>query len=156
AIRNSFGVSPIAYKAGRYGVGEETADLLESFGYQIDLSILPARDLSAQHGPDFRLAPNRPYWFGAGNSLLAVPMTVGFAGALARVGGKIYPLVSGKRSLTLHVPGVLAQMGLLERITLTPEGITLDEMKRLVLSQVKMGHRIFTLTYHSSSLLAGG
>ena len=45
---------------------------------------------------------------------------------------------------------------MLDRIRLTPEGISIDEAKRLTLSQLRRGQRIFVLSYHSSSMLAGG
>ena len=44
---------------------------------------------------------------------------------------------------------------MLERIKLTPEGITIDEAKRLVRHMHGGGHRIFVLTYHTPSLEVG-
>jgi hypothetical protein len=43
----------------------------------------------------------------------------------------------------------------MERITLTPEGVSLDEHKRLTHALLKSGCRIFSYTYHSSSLMPG-
>jgi hypothetical protein len=54
-----------------------------------------------------------------------------------------------------HAPSVMARLGLLERIKLTPEGMSLEEAKRLVRHMIRGGHRVFVLTYHSPSLEAG-
>jgi hypothetical protein len=55
----------------------------------------------------------------------------------------------------LRMGGVLARLGLLERIRLSPEGMTIEEAKRLVRSMLAAGHLSFVLTYHSPSLAPG-
>jgi hypothetical protein len=56
----------------------------------------------------------------------------------------------------LHVAGVFAHLGLLERIRLTPEGISLSEAKRLTRTLLREhNQRIFVLSYHSPSLEPG-
>jgi hypothetical protein len=49
----------------------------------------------------------------------------------------------------------LARLGAVERIRLTPEGIRIEEAKRLVRHMKAAGHRVFVLTYHSPSLEPG-
>jgi hypothetical protein len=51
--------------------------------------------------------------------------------------------------------GAMAHLGLLERIRLSPEGMTVEEAKRLVRHMLATGHRVFVLTYHSPSLAPG-
>lgn len=161
AIVENFGVRPISYRAGRYGVGDEIAWILESLGYQIDLSVLPGHDLRRRHGPDFRRAFNQPYWFGPDRKLLEIPLTTGFSGVLA--GGaepqvfnaSLYTALSQPGATRLHLPGVFARLGLLERITLTPEGMSIQELKRLTRLLLRRGQRVFTFNYHSSALLPG-
>src|SRR5262249_41988901 len=58
-VEQAFGIRPVLYKAGRYGVGPATASLLEELDYRIDLSVLPGTDLRHRHGPDFSRCPNR-------------------------------------------------------------------------------------------------
>jgi hypothetical protein len=60
-----------------------------------------------------------------------------------------------ERLKALHVPGILARLGLLERITLTPEGISFEEQRRLTRALLRKGHRVFSFTYHSPSLAPG-
>jgi hypothetical protein len=61
----------------------------------------------------------------------------------------------GRYSSAAGFPSVLSRLGLLERIKLTPEGITIVEAKRLVGHMVRGGHKVFVLTYHSPSLEPG-
>ena len=49
----------------------------------------------------------------------------------------------------------MARLGLMERIKLTPEGMAIEEAKRLVRYMKAEGHRVFVLTYHSPSLEPG-
>src|SRR6201981_4182379 len=60
-----------------------------------------------------------------------------------------------ERLKALHVPGILARLGLVERITLTPEGISFEEQRRLTRALLRRGHRVFSFTYHSPSLEPG-
>src|SRR5712671_3849624 len=80
AIVSNFGVHPISYRAGRYGVGEEIGGILESLDYRIDMSVQPGIDMRRLHGPDFRQSLDRPYWFGRGWALLEIPTTPAFTG----------------------------------------------------------------------------
>jgi glycosyltransferase involved in cell wall biosynthesis len=147
---------PTIYKAGRYGFGPSTAKILKSLGYMIDVSIVPHTDFRAVDGFDFSNFMNAPVWLGDDLDLLEIPLTRGFAGLLAPAGPRLFPLIDGKLGEQFHVPGLLARLGLLERITLTPEGISLAEMKRLTRKMISRGRRIFCMTYHSSTLMPGG
>src|SRR5271168_4321700 len=40
-IQQSFDISPLFFKAGRYGVGRRTLDTLARLGIEVDFSILP-------------------------------------------------------------------------------------------------------------------
>jgi glycosyltransferase involved in cell wall biosynthesis len=161
AIGSNLGARPICYRAGRYGIGDEMARILESLGYQIDVSVLPGYDLRSRGGPDFRHAFARPYWFGRGRKLLEIPLTTGFSGLLTRwrepqvSSATLYAALSSQSAAKLHLPGVFARLGLLERITLTPEGMSIEELKHLTSLLLSRGHRVFTFNYHSSALLPG-
>jgi len=154
-IAENIGVRPRIYKAGRYGVGPATAQILAEFGYEIDVSVVPGTDLSRKFGPDFSHCGARPYWFGSGPALLEIPLSIGYAGLLAQSGRTAYVLTMNERLKALHVPGILARLGLVERITLTPEGISFAEQRRLTRALLSHGHRVFSFTYHSPSLAPG-
>ena len=154
-IHENVGVRPRIYKAGRYGVGRSTGRILTELGYQIDLSVVPGTDLSPQFGPDFSHCGVEPYWFGEAQALLEIPLSIGYAGLLAHKGGLAYALTMNERLKALHVPGVLARLHLIERISLTPEGISFEEQRRLTRALLREGQRVFSFTYHSPSLAPG-
>jgi hypothetical protein len=154
-IAENIGVRPRIYKAGRYGVGPATAQILADFGYEIDVSVVPGTDLSRKFGPDFSHCGARPYWFGAAPALLEIPLSIGYTGLLAQCGPMAYVLTMNEQLKALHIPGILARLGLIERITLTPEGISFAEQRRLTRALLSNGHRVFSFTYHSPSLAPG-
>jgi hypothetical protein len=155
-ITANFGIKPVVFKAGRYGVGPNTAAALIANGYNIDASVMPLADFSREGGPDYTNAPAVPYWIDAEQRLLEIPTTVGLVGLMGRSArNKVHALLS-TASAALRVPGLLSRLGILERIRLTPEGISLDEAKRLTMSMFRQGQRLFVLSYHSSSMWPGG
>ena len=154
-IGSAFGTAPRIYKAGRYGVGRATAAALKELGYLVDLSVVPHTDFSGDGGPDFRDCPDRPYWFGEGGQLLEIPLTRGFAGLAAGWGSTVYPAVESKLGRLTHLGAILSRTGLLERIGLTPEGIESRQQLRLLRLLLLRGYRVFTLTFHSPSLVPG-
>ena len=155
AIEQTFGQRPNIYKAGRYGLGPNSAATLEALGYRIDMSVVPYTDFGDDGGPDFTAFDFGPFWFGSQGDLLAIPLACGFHGRLKRQGPRLYPHLISPAGLRLHLPGVFARMGLLERIRLTTEGVDLAANKRLTRALLEQGCRIFTLTYHSPSLAPG-
>jgi hypothetical protein len=153
AIQAAFGARPTIFKAGRYGFGPNTARVLADLGYLVDCSFVPHTDLSADGGPDFRGVPDGPHWLPEG--LLEVPLSVGYLGALPKLGEKVSWLFDNERAAGLRIPGLLARSGLVARSRLTPEGTSAAEQCRLIEAMARRGHRIFSLTYHSPSLEPG-
>ncbi len=156
AVRTNLGIDPKVFKAGRYGFNDDTADLLEMLGLDIDTSVVPFTDFSSVHGPNFLNCPHRPFWFGKNRRLLELPVTRNLCGLLGRhVGPSLLPLVQGRLGLACHLPGIMARTGLLDRLTLTPEGISLPDLKRLTKTLIRRGERLFTFVFHSPSLASG-
>ena len=154
-ITENFGQRPSVYKAGRYGVGASTANILEELEYDVDVSVVPYTDFSDDGGPDFTDCDDRLRWFGNHRQLLEIPLSVGFAGLAAGFGPALYPATMKPTSCRLRVPGIMARSRMLERIRLTPEGIDHAAHRRLTRSLMRQGQRIFSFTYHSPSLEAG-
>jgi hypothetical protein len=155
AIETAFGARPRAFKAGRYGFGPNTQQVLIDLGYEVDCSFVPHTDLSGDGGPDFRGVPDRPHWLDEARGLLEVPLTVGYLGALPGLGARAAWLFDSPSAGRLRVPGLLARAGLVARSRLTPEGTPPDEQCRLIEAMAARGHRLFSLTYHSPSLAPG-
>ena len=154
-IRDNLGQQPLIYRSGRYGAGPNTQRILTDLGYKIDCSVLPFTNLSDHGGPDYSQWGPEPIWLDRAAGLLELPVTLGFTGALASVGAPHRAKLFRPTTERLHIPGVFARLGLLERIKLTPEGISLPEAKRLTRSLLANGQKVFAVTYHSPSLDPG-
>ena len=154
-IGERFGTAPTIYKAGRYGVGRNTAAILEAQGYAVDLSVCPRMDYSGEGGPDFSAFGPRPYWFGQRPRLLELPLTVGFSGALRRWGAVTHRALSHPRLAPVHAIGVLARLRLLDKVWLSPEGYHASELRRLGRALWRDGLRVFSFALHSPSAEPG-
>ncbi|MEE8304645.1 MAG: polysaccharide deacetylase family protein [Candidatus Tectomicrobia bacterium] len=154
-IAERFGEQPIIYKAGRYGVGSRTAEILEEEGYEVDLSICPHMDFTTEGGPDFTHHSVRPYWFGKRRRLLELPLTVGFTGMCRRWGDTLHRIASRVALQRLHAVGLLARLRCVNRVWLSPEGYRLEENIALLRALYADGVRIFSCAFHSPSVDPG-
>ncbi len=148
-------VRHIVYQAGRYGVGEKTAGVLEALGYDIDVSVMPSKNLTHISGPNFSRCGAKPYWVGPGEKLPKIPLAIGHSRFLTRTGSRFQQRAFSPRAVQIPTPGVLARQGFLERIFLTPEGVTHKEHRQLTAALLARGQRIFSFTYQSLSLVPG-
>jgi hypothetical protein len=62
AIEDGLGVRPRIYRAGRFGAGPRTGDILRHLGYLADSSVMPGWSFARQGGPDFMASGAAPYW----------------------------------------------------------------------------------------------
>ncbi len=150
-IEQTFGRHPIVYRAGRYGVGRNTAALLEEAGYRLDVSVRSLFDYRQDEGPDFSRMPAWPWWAGSRNQLVELPLTTAYVGLLRGSASRIFPL-------TRHVPllrAVLARAGLINRVALTPEGMPLSEVLEALRVLLDDGIRLFSISFHSPSVEPG-
>jgi hypothetical protein len=151
AIEQNFGVAPAIYRAGRYGLGPHSAEILSEQGLAIDSSVRARFDYSAGQGPDYSRHPLVPYWADEDRTLLELPLTTVFWGMLRRQGEWLYPALSRLP----RAPGVMARCGLLERIPLTPEGTDVEDAIRGIDMAIDDGLPLLVLSFHSPSLEAG-
>lgn len=151
AIESRFAGKPLIYRAGRYGVGPHSAAMLAEAGLAIDSSVRALFDYSKTGGPNFRDHPLRPYWLDRAAGLIELPLTTVYGGALRRFGGRIYPSMWRMPSLR----GAAARFGLLERIPLTPEGVTAAEVLRGIDIALEEGLPLLVFSFHSPSLAPG-
>lgn len=148
AITAAFGTRPTAYRAGRYGLGPASFDLLAAHGYRLDSSMRPGFDYASEGGPDFSALGNHAFRIGG---IVELPLTTVFTGA-ARSGGIALYRSAGR------IPkgrAVLARSGLLQRIPLTPEGIPVREALEAVRVAIGEGVRVLSFAFHSPSLAPG-
>jgi hypothetical protein len=154
-IAARFGRRPKVFKAGRYGFGPATREALIAQGYEVDCSYVPHVSFAVDGGPDYRGTPDAPFWLDEAHRLLEVPLTSGFVGRFASRGADVASLFDSRAAGRLRLPGLLARTGLLARVRLTPENVTADEQCRLIDTLAEAGRTVFTLTYHSPSLVPG-
>jgi hypothetical protein len=155
AIEAAFDQRPRIYRAGRYGIGPRTGDLLRHLGYHADTSVMSDWDFTGQDGPDFTNISTTPYWIDDERTVLEIPCTAAVVGGLGKPPEALRRAVFARPSERLGLPSLTAHLRLLERIKLTPEGITVTEAKRLMRHMLANGSKVFVLTYHTPSLVPG-
>jgi hypothetical protein len=152
-IAESFGTAPRIYKAGRYGIGPNSFAILEELGFEVDLSPAPPFDYRDGGGPDYSRRGLAAEWVGPQRRVLSIPGTGALIGRFPSQ--RLYALASSVPGLTLRLPGVLARLGVVERLNLSPEGHGTDDMLRLVRWLLGHGQRLFVLSLHSPSVEPG-
>jgi hypothetical protein len=150
-IESQFQVAPRIYRAGRYGLGPNTAAILSENGVAIDTSVRSQFDYSYEGGPNYRDHPLRPYWIDREAGLLELPLTTVFWGLLRQLGPWLYPRMWRIPSLR----GAMARARLMERIPLTPEGVSIDEVLRGIDIAADMDLPVLVFSFHSPSLAPG-
>ncbi|WP_176595687.1 MULTISPECIES: polysaccharide deacetylase family protein [Sphingobium] len=150
-IAERFGARPIAYRAGRYGVGPNSARLLEDAGFRLDSSVRSRFDYSGQYGPDFQGLPQYPYWAGPERKLVELPLSTAFVGLLRGGGERLYRAAQRMGP----VAGALARGRMLSRVPLTPEGISAREAIGAVDALIEEGVPVLNFSFHSPTLEPG-
>ena len=150
-IEANFGQAPRIYRAGRYGVGPQTAAILRRNGIAIDTSVRARFDYSSTGGPNFRDMPVRPWWIDEPGGLMELPLTTVFWGLLRKHGHWLYP----KLWRVPKLRGLMAKIGLLERIPLTPEGVNGVEVQRGIDMAIDAALPVLVFSFHSPSLQPG-
>lgn len=151
AIEEKIGKQPIIYRAGRYGVGPNSIEILSKHGFLIDSSVRSRFDYTDQSGPNFAHIGPEPFWLDQQKSLLEVPLTSVFSGPLRKQGG----MLSGLFNQSKMTGALLSKTKMLERIPLTPEGVSLREAKEAIDVALDDELKLLVFSFHSPSLSAG-
>lgn len=162
-IQSNFGVSPISFRAGRWGFNSDVAKCLSELNFKVDTSMSPFVDWTPYHGPNFRNASSRPYYFDTQNisqgkqsgDLLEVPPTIGFYQSNFKLCDTFQYNLKKPFISKLRLLGILDKLRLLNFHWLSPELSSGDEMVRLAKTFVKTGHQFLNMSFHSTSLLPG-
>jgi len=166
AIERHFGVRPVSYKAGRWGLDAFHAGLLDEMGFRADTSVCPGinwgpskGDPRGRGGPNFNRASIHPYRLSredvcrpGGLRVWEIPPTIVFYSALGR-----------------YLPGVRALYGRVRRVRrlfdrqhlgsqwLRPyPHMTVHRLNRVASLARRAGAPVLNLTLHSSELMPGG
>ncbi len=155
-----FGREPRLYRAGRYGLGPDTATILERHGFTVDTSLAPRTDATEEGGPDHSRYDFGAFWFGERRRLLELPLCRSVVGWGGRLAPPLYralarPTMAMPTLARRRIPGLVTRLRFAERITLSPEGNDLGAMLRLLRRLRARGQTVFVLSFHSSSLAVG-
>lgn len=159
----NLGVTPTSFRAGRWGYSGEVAESIEKLGYTVDTSITAYTDWSHEFGPDFSSIAPEPYYFGPeniftpkpGGRMLEIPATIGFTQTTHHWANRFFGALKRRPIRRLRLAGVLAGLGLLNQVWLSPEKCTSDEMIALARRLMLTGSPIINLFFHSPSLQPG-
>lgn len=143
-IGEATGVRPLTYRAGRYGIGADTADLLIEQGYRLDVSVRALFDYSAEGGPDFSRHPPWPYRIAP--SLIELPLTASRIGTL-RTAARWREKPALRR--------FFSRAKLLGHVSLTPEGMPLADALEAIAAMLDGDLPIFSLSFHTPSVEPG-
>jgi len=151
AIRSEFGICPRIYRAGRYGIGPNTAHLLARRGYRIDSSMRSRYAYTSEGGPDFFAIGNDAFWLDRAAGLAELPLSTVFTGATRAGGERLYRHLAKLP----RARGLFARAGLLSRVALTPEDMPIGDCLEAVRVALGEGVRLLNLSFHSPSLMPG-
>lgn len=162
-IEKKFNITPVTFRAGRWGYNEKVAHALHKLGYWIDSSVSPFTDWGQYGGPDFRLFPYHPYEFDLGNvslpvpkgEMLQVPASVGYMQKNFDFSRALESSLSSKFCTLMHIKGILHRLRMLNRVWLSPEHATYSQMVKLSENLSNNGVPILNFTFHSTSLMKG-
>ncbi|HEY9092718.1 polysaccharide deacetylase family protein [Parasphingorhabdus sp.] len=151
AIEAKTGKRPTIYRAGRYGVGPNTIEILAKHGFIIDSSVRSRFDYGHENGPDFSHIGPEPFWLDRQKGLLEVPLTTVFSGPFRKQGDQLASVFN--RSKVANA--LLSKSRMLERIPLTPEGVSAREAKEAIDIALDDMLKLLVFSFHSPSLAAG-
>ncbi len=155
AIEVAFGAPPRCYQAGRFGIGPNTAALLEEQGFEVDFSVCPPFDYTAEGGPDFSGFGCETYWFGERRRLLGIPLSGAYVGWISGGAHALYRAATSATGRAVRAPGVLARLGAVDRLRLSPEGFGPRHHRQLTEHLLERGIRVFVWSFHTPSLEPG-
>jgi len=165
ALSNAIGRAPTSFRAGRFGLGDESAAALIDEGFLVDSSITPFvswREHS--NGGDFTRAPVHCYRFDrsgpldrpvAGGALCEVPLSCGFTRSPFGWRSRAHRFLSGPRMRRLGLAGIASRTGLVRRVIGSPETDTLDDLLAMARQLVDQETGFLHLFFHSPSLVPG-
>lgn len=166
AVEANYGVRPVSYKAGRWGLDEAHAQLLDDMGFRVDTSVCPGinwgpskGDPRRNGGPNFTRADLLPYRLSrkdvcrpGGMRLWEVPPTIVFYSAL----GRYVPAVRALYHRYRRVRRLFDRKRLGAQWLRPYPYMTVERLARVATLARRAGAQVLNLTFHSSELMPGG
>lgn len=165
SLVDAFGEAPQVFRAGRFGFGREAVAPLVDCGYQVESSVAPFMNLEAMDGgPNFVGAPITPYLLKPGRdvreaaldgTLLEIPLSYGFSRGPFRFWDPVCRMLEGSPQRRLHFPGIASRLGIVRRLSLSPEYVPTADMLTLSRRLLEHGVPYLQLSFHTPSLMPG-
>jgi hypothetical protein len=165
AIEAAVGVRPTSFRAGRFGLGRETTQVLIEQGYRADSSVTPWVSWERMDaGPNYVGAPLGPYTLDGtthpreaviGGQLIEVPVSSGYLRWPFNRAHQMREVLSSGWRRSLPLAGIASRLGLARRIILSPETDSTRDMLRL--ARLLVAHDVphLSVFLHSPSLRPG-
>jgi len=164
-LREALGGRPVAFRAGRYGLGPDTVTALIRCGYRVDSSVTPFVSWEDyDDGPTFIGAPLDSYRLAGGadvrvpqpdGPLVELPMSIGYSRPPSTMWVGLHRALSTPALRPLHLRGIASRAGIVKRISLSPETDSVRDMLTLSRRLIDAGLRHLHLFFHSPSLRPG-
>jgi len=165
AIEEGIGTRPTSFRAGRYGLGRETTQVLIEQGYRVDSSVTPWTSwVGTDEGADFVGAPLSTYALDGttdprqpvpGGPLVEVPLSCGFTRWPFERWDRVRGALASNWARPLRLAALAARAGVVRRVVLSPEISPPRDMLRLATHLVTHGVTHLHLTLHSPTLRPG-
>lgn len=163
AIQDRCGITPIAFRSGRWGFDVQVARQIVKLGYRVDTSVTPYTSWARESGPDFSHLSPRPYTYtemstnesGLSGTLMEVPVSIGYLHGRFPDCANLVRTLKESPFRRFKVCGLLSKCRLLRKVWLSPEMETPARMIRLVRQMTHQGYEVLNLVFHSSSLMEG-
>ena len=128
-IEGEFGAKPQSFRAGRWGLGPETIDVLLNCGFIVDTSVTPTISWADEgNGPVYNETLKEPYFLSPVDReknnhkhILEIPATIGFNRWPFEFWNKVYSIAEKKRLKPLKLLGILNRTSILRKIWLYPD-----------------------------------
>lgn len=165
-IIEEFGIQPIIFRAGRWGLGENVVKVLIELGYKIDTSVTPFTSWESYgNGSDFSSSPFKPYIINLDHgiakvaaresNILEVPVSIGFNRTPFSFCSSVYDIIGKSPLRKIRLLGFCDRTRLLQKIWLSPEFNTAKEMLSFSKILLNNGINLLNFTFHSPSLKPG-
>lgn len=165
ALEAATGARPTAFRAGRFGLGEETVGVLLEAGFRVDSSVVPFVSWGDVEGADFRGAPLGAYWLdpdtrdlrrpGAPGGLRELPLSCGFTRRPFAWRSRLHGTLRRGALARLPLAGIASRLGLARRVIVSPELETLADLLAASRRLVEEGAGVLQMFWHSPSLVPG-
>lgn len=165
ALADAFGAPPVAFRAGRFGLGVEAVQALIACGYQIDSSVTPFVSWEATDGgPNFVGASLDAYRISTGQDirmhapdgpLVEIPITCGYTRFASGRWPALHRVLHSRSARALHLASVASRSGFTKLTILSPEVASVKDMLALSRGALEGGVRHIHLFFHSVTLRWG-